>query len=55
MSLFPVGAVTTVTDGITSAIADNIAVVLGILAFVVAVKWVFRLFNSSLHGKARAV
>lgn len=50
-SIFPTGAVTTVTSGITSAISDNVAVVLGILAFAVGLRLVLRLFNKSLKGK----
>ena len=49
--VFPSDAVTTVTTGITSAISDNIAVVLGILAFAVGLRYVLRLFNKSLKGK----
>lgn len=51
MSIFPSGAVATVTDGITGAISANIAVVLGVLAFVVGLRYILRLFNKSLHGK----
>lgn len=49
--IFPVDAVTTVTGGITSAISDNIGVVLGVLAFAVGLKFVLRLFNKSVKGK----
>jgi hypothetical protein len=51
MSIFPVGAVATVTGGITTAISDNIAVVLGVLAFAVGLRYVLRLFNKSIHGR----
>lgn len=50
-SIFPVDAVTTVTGGITSAISDNVTVVLGILAFTVGLRYVLRLFNKSVKGK----
>lgn len=49
--IFPSDAVTTVVGGITSAISDNIAVVLGILAFAVGLRLVLRLFNKSVKGK----
>lgn len=50
-SIFPTDAVTTITGGITSAISDNIAVVLGVLAFAVGLRFVLRLFNKSVKGK----
>jgi len=50
-SIFPTDAVTTVTGGITSALSDNIAVVLGVLAFVVGLGIVLRLFNKGLKGR----
>ena len=49
--IFPAGAATTVIGGITDALADNIAVVLGVLAFVVGLRLVLRLFNRSVKGK----
>ncbi len=49
--IFPSNAVTTVTGGITTAISDNIAVVLGILAFAVGLRFVLKLFNKSVKGK----
>ena len=49
--IFPTDAVTTVTGGVTTAISDNIAVVLGVLAFGVGLKFVLRLFNKSLKGR----
>jgi hypothetical protein len=49
--IFPTGADTTVISGITGAISDNIVIVLAILAFVVGLRFVLRLFNKSLHGK----
>jgi hypothetical protein len=51
VSIFPADAVTTVTGGITSAISDNIAVVLGVLAFGVGLKLVLRLFNKGVKGR----
>lgn len=51
MDIFPTDAVTTVTGGITTAISDNIGVVLGVLAFVVGLNFVLRLFRKSVHGK----
>lgn len=51
MNIFPTDAVTTVTGGITSAISSNIAVVLGVLAFGVGLRFVLRLFNKSVKGK----
>lgn len=50
-AIFPTDAATTVIDGITGAISDNIAVVLGVLAFAVGLKYVLRLFNKSVKGK----
>jgi hypothetical protein len=49
--IFPTDAVTTLTGGITSAISDNIAVVLGVLAFTVGLKFVFKLFNKGVKGR----
>jgi len=51
VGIFPTGAAATVTDGITSAISDNIAVILAVLAFGVGLKLVLRLFNKSVKGK----
>ena len=50
-SIFPADAVTTVTGGVTSAIADNIAVVLGVLAFAWGLRYVIRLLNKSTKGR----
>jgi hypothetical protein len=50
-SIFPTDTVATVTGGITTAITDNIAVVLGVLAFVVGLNFVMRRFNKGLKGK----
>jgi len=50
-SIFPVDAVTTVTGGITSALTDNIAVVLGIFAFMVALQLILRMVNRAKNGR----
>jgi hypothetical protein len=50
-SIFPVDAVSTVTGGVTSALSDNIGVVLGVLAFSVGIKFVLGLFNKSVKGR----
>lgn len=49
-SIFPSTAVTDFTGTLTSTLAANIAVVLGILAFVFALKWIMSLFNKSTRG-----
>lgn len=51
MAIFPVGAVTTVTDGVTGFITDNIAVVLGILAFMLGLKLITKWLNHSTKGR----
>jgi len=51
MNIFPVDAATTVIDGITGALTDNIGVVLAILGFTVGLAWVFKLVRKSTHGK----
>jgi hypothetical protein len=50
VSVFPADSVTTVTSGLTSAISDNIAVVLGILAFTLGLAFVFKLFRKATKG-----
>jgi hypothetical protein len=50
-SIFPTDAVSTVTSGVTSALSDNIGVVLGVLAFSVGIKFVLGLFNKSVKGR----
>jgi hypothetical protein len=50
-SIFPTTAVADITGGITTALSDNIGVVLGVLAFTVGLAFVFRLFNKSIKGK----
>lgn len=51
--VIPTGAGTTLVGDITSAISDNITEVLVVLGFVVGLKIAFKLFNSSVKGKAR--
>jgi len=51
MGIFPVDAVATVTGGITDAISDNIAVVLGVLAFAFGIKFITKMFNKSTRGR----
>lgn len=50
-SIFPTDAVTTITSGISGVLTDNIAVILGILAFVFGLRFIMRLFNKSTKGK----
>jgi hypothetical protein len=52
-SIFPSTAGTDVISGITSAISDNIGVVLTLVAFSVGLKVAVKLFNGGLHGKAK--
>lgn len=49
-SLFPTTAVADFTTALGAVIADNIGVVLGILAFVFGIKFIMRLFNKSTRG-----
>lgn len=51
--IFPTTAGADLVSAITSAISDNIAVVLVVLGFVVGLKIVTRLFNGGLHGRAK--
>lgn len=53
VGIFPVDAGTDVIAGITGAIADNIAVVLTLVAFSVGLKVAVKLFNGGLHGRAK--
>jgi hypothetical protein len=50
-SIFPTGAATDFISAITSALSDNIGVVLAVLGFTVGLAFVFRLFNKSVKGK----
>jgi hypothetical protein len=49
--IFPAAAATDLITGVTTAISDNIGVVLSVLAFTVGLKYVLRLFNKSVKGK----
>jgi len=49
--IFPATAGTDLVSSITSAISDNIAVVLTVVGFVVGVKLATRWLNKGLHGK----
>jgi hypothetical protein len=49
-SIWPTDAVTTVTGGVTSAITDNIGVILGVLAFFLGLGFIMRMFNRSKKG-----
>ena len=51
--VFPTGSGADLVTAITSAISDNITEILVVLGFVVGLKLVFRLFNSSVKGKAK--
>jgi hypothetical protein len=51
VSVFPTDAVTTITSGVTTAISDNIAVVIGVLAFFVGLRVVFALFNKQVNKR----
>jgi hypothetical protein len=51
VSVFPTSAVADVTGGITTAISDNILVILGILSFMVGLRIVFGLFNKQVSKK----
>jgi len=51
MEIFPATAVTTVTGQITDVLSDNIAVVVGLLAFSVAVNFAFRKVGKAVHGR----
>jgi hypothetical protein len=50
-SIFPTGSDTTIISGITSAISDNIGIILAVLAFTVGLRFVLKLFNKSIKGK----
>lgn len=51
MNIFPTDAVTTVTGGVTSFLSANIAVVLGILAFMLGLNYILRLTRKATHGR----
>lgn len=50
-SIFPVGTVTTITSGITTALTENMLVIVGVLAFVVGLKWALKTFNHAKGGR----
>jgi hypothetical protein len=51
--VLPTGSGADIVTAITSGISDNITEILGVLGFMVALKLVFRFFNSATHGKAK--
>lgn len=51
MDIFPVDAVTDMTTGILAVVTANIAVVLGVLAFTVGIKWVTKHFGKATRGR----
>lgn len=54
MEILPASAGTDVVTAITTALTDNIAPILVVFGAIVAIRWVFRLFNHSAKGKVRA-
>ena len=50
MSVFPTTTIADFTSAVTGVLTANIGVVLGILAFIFALKWIMRLFNKSTRG-----
>lgn len=50
-SIFPTGAAADFITAITTAISENIGVVLGVLGFTVGLKFVVRFFNKSAKGR----
>lgn len=51
MEILPTGAVTEITNGVRSVITDNIAVVLGMLAFIVGLSIVMALIDIQLNER----
>lgn len=51
MDIFPSTAVSDMTTGILAVVTANIAVVLGVLAFTVGVKWVTRHFGKATRAR----
>lgn len=51
MPILPTTAGTDIVTGVTSAISDNIAPILVVLAFTVGLKYVLRIFNHSTKGR----
>ncbi len=50
MNIFPTTTVADFTTGITGVLSANIGVVLGILALMFGIKFIFKLFNKSTRG-----
>jgi len=50
MNVFPTTALADFTTGITGVLTANIGVVLGVLALMFGIKFIFRLFNKSTNG-----
>jgi hypothetical protein len=50
-SFFPTGAASDLITAITTALSDNVGVVLAVLGFTVGLKYVIRWFNHSLRGR----
>lgn len=51
VGVFPSTAVTDITSGVTTAISDNIVVILGVLAFFTGLRIVFHLFHKQVGKK----
>lgn len=51
MSVFPATTVADFTTAFAGVLTNNIAVILGILAFMFGIKFIMRLFNRSTKGK----
>jgi len=51
MEILPSTTVADVTGGFLDVVADNIAVVLGVLAFAWGINFVLARFRRSTHGK----
>ena len=50
MKVLPADTLAEFTAGLTGVLAANIGVVIGILALVFGIKFIFRLFNKSTRG-----
>lgn len=51
MNIFPATTVSDMTSGILAVVTANIAVVLGVLAFTVGVRWVTKHFGKATRGR----
>ena len=49
-SIFPTTAAADFITGVTTALSDNIGVVLAILAFMFGIRFILRMFNKSTRG-----